>query len=160
MLRRVAGTIVVGFDGSDASGRALDRAIGMAASGAGRLVVVVVVPLTFDPLAPTSVGAWVLGPVAASEEELERDLAANTPPPVLQPVVAEAEKRAAAAGLEPEVAWRMGDPVREILDTARDSGASTIVLGEHHHRMFGEVLGDDVDAAVQREARCELVLVP
>lgn len=155
----MAATTVVGFDGSDTSSRALDRAISDVKAAAGRLIVVVVAPLPVDPLAPSMVGPWVLGPQDQDELALARDVAEDKAPPALQPTVEQAAKRVAGAGLEPEIIWRMGDPAREILDAARANGASTIVLGEHHHRLLGALFGDDVDAAVQREANCSVVLV-
>jgi hypothetical protein len=33
-----------------------------------------------------------------------------------------------------------------------------IVLGEHHHGLLGNLFGADVDADVQREAGCHVIL--
>jgi hypothetical protein len=35
---------------------------------------------------------------------------------------------------------------------------SSIVLGEHHHGLLGNLFGADVDAEVQREAGCDVIL--
>lgn len=155
----MATTVVAGFDGSEGSTRALDRAISDVKAASGKLVIVVVAPMPFDPLAPPTVGPWVPGPADPSEEALAQDFAENQPPPALEPFVEQATKRATSAGLDPEVIWRMGDPVHEILDAARDSNASAIVLGEHHHRLLGGLFGEDVDGGVERHAKCKVVVV-
>ena len=46
-----------------------------------------------------------------------------------------------------------------IVDTANEHGASKIMIGAHHHGLFERLFGPDVDAEVQRAARCEVVLV-
>jgi len=156
----VAATIVVGFDGSDRSGRALDRAIADTKSASGSLVVVVVAPMPFDPLGLPELGLGGLGPPDPSEQALRELVAEDKTPPALQPVVDEAAKRTSDAGIEAEIIWRLGDPGRELVDIARQRKASKIVLGEHHHRRLSALFGEDVDAAVKHEANCELTLVP
>ena len=56
--------------------------------------------------------------------------------------------------------WGVGDPAQVIVDTAREHGASRIIVGAHHHGFLGRLFGEDVDAEVQRAADCEVVLVP
>ena len=70
----------------------------------------------------------------------------------------EASERLATAGLEPELIWTAGDPGRAIVETAKEIRAQVIVLGEHHHGLLGNLFGADVDAEVQREAGCEVIL--
>ena len=70
----------------------------------------------------------------------------------------EARDRLAAAGLNADLAWAAGEPGREIVDTARRIRAHVIVLGEHHHGLLASLFGTDVDAAVQREAGCDVIL--
>jgi nucleotide-binding universal stress UspA family protein len=155
----MGGTIVVGFDGSDTSARALDRAITDAKSAAAQLIVVIVAPMPLDPLAPPEFGSWLLGPPDHDEQALQELVAENKTPPALQPIVEQAETRTRDAGIEAEIVWGMGDPAREIVDVARDRSATSIVLGEHHHRRLGILFGEDVSAAVQREVKCDVVSV-
>jgi nucleotide-binding universal stress UspA family protein len=70
-----------------------------------------------------------------------------------------AVRRAAAAGVSAEVVWDMGDPMRVIVDAARDRTASEVVLGGHHYNALQRVLGEDVSAAVKRRLDCDVVVV-
>ena len=45
-----------------------------------------------------------------------------------------------------------------IVETARRIHADVIVLGEHHHGRLASFFGADVDAEVQREAGCQVIL--
>ena len=58
-----------------------------------------------------------------------------------------------------EYVWAPGEPARLIVDTAKDRGAPTIVVGHHHHGMLGRLFGTDVAADVERNASCEVVVV-
>ena len=69
-----------------------------------------------------------------------------------------ASERLGSAGLEASLTWTTGDPGRAIVDTAKEIRAHVIVLGEHHHGLLGNLFGADVDAAVQREAGCDVIL--
>jgi nucleotide-binding universal stress UspA family protein len=70
----------------------------------------------------------------------------------------EAREILASAGFDPDLAWSAGEPGREIVDTAKRIRARTIVLGEHHHGFLEGLFGSDVDEAVEREARCKVIL--
>ena len=45
-----------------------------------------------------------------------------------------------------------------IAETARRIGADVIVLGEHHHGRLASFFGSNVDAEVQEQAGCEVIL--
>jgi nucleotide-binding universal stress UspA family protein len=154
----MADTIVVGFDGSDRAGRALDRAIADAKTRAARVVVVVVAEMPFDPLDPGA-GYAPLMPDDSAAEELADLTAAGGVPAVLQGTVNQATERTDAAGVEAEVVWRTGEPGRAIVDVARDYDATAIVIGRDHHHLLGSLFGENVAAEVEREARCEVVEV-
>ena len=81
-----------------------------------------------------------------------------SPPPDVVAHLTEARDRLGAAGLDADLAWAAGEPGREIVETARRIRAHVIVLGEHHHGFLGSLFGTDVDAAVQREAGCDVIL--
>ncbi len=145
-------TVVVGYDGKEPSKRALAQAIAETKSAGGRLLVAVVWAMPLD--ATFSGGS--LG------YDLEAPLPVIVPPAepaALKPLVDEALAQAAAAGVEADYVYGVGDPARTIVDAARDHHASKIVIGHDHHGWFGKLFGDDVEAEVRREAGCEVVVV-
>jgi nucleotide-binding universal stress UspA family protein len=147
-----AGPVVVGYDGSAASGRALDRAIADAKAAAQPLVIVTVEATPFDPNMPSP---FIIGPpplVSATEDKFLE-------PADLNALSDGAMKRATAAGVSAEVVWDMGDPMRVIVDAARDRDASEVVLGGHHFNLLQRFLGEDVPAAVKRRLDCDVVVV-
>jgi nucleotide-binding universal stress UspA family protein len=146
----VTKTIVVGYDAHEPAKRALERAIDEAKATAGRLVIVAVEAMPLDPYAPATFGTFDDSPPLLAPVDV---------PPELQPVIDEALDRAKAAGVPAEYVWAVGDPARTILDAARDKGASTIIVGSHHHTLLQRLLGEDIAAAVQHEAKCDVIIV-
>ena len=63
-----------------------------------------------------------------------------------------------SAGFDAELTWAAGEPASVIVETARRVRAHVIVLGEHHHGALGRFFGADVDAEVQRQAGCDVIL--
>jgi nucleotide-binding universal stress UspA family protein len=80
-------------------------------------------------------------------------------PPELEPVLARARERVEAAGLDADYAWSVGEPVQEIVVAARERGVDLVVVGHHHHNLFGRLLGEDVAAGVKRAAGSEVLVV-
>src|SRR5262245_9293962 len=142
--------ILVGYDGSDGGKRALDRAIAEAHESRGRITVLSVSNMPLDLDVPRNFGT--LGDISAREGE-----ALQAPPEVVAHLT-EAGERLAAAGLEANLMWTPGNPGHAIVETAKEIRAHVIVLGEHHHGLLGNLFGADVDAEVQREAGCEVIL--
>jgi len=140
-------TIVVGFDGGEVSGRALDRAIETAKETGGTIVVVVVEAFPVDPGAPSMYG---LDLTAVREPT---PLMSPEPSPEIQTVLDEGTRRAETAGVEASSVWAFGDPARTIVDAAREHQAAKIVIGADHHGFFGRLFGGDVEAEVKRETR-------
>jgi nucleotide-binding universal stress UspA family protein len=151
--------ILVGYDGTDVSSRALDQAIENARATTAPLIVLVVAPMPLDPVAPNELPSWMMGPPDPEQEALRTIVAEGKTPPALEPLVRDAEQRVGTSGVTGEVMWRLGDPVQEILDLARDQNAATIVLGAHHHHRLGGLFDEDVAAGVQRHAGCDVVSV-
>jgi nucleotide-binding universal stress UspA family protein len=151
--------IVVGYDGQERSGRALERAIADVKSGSGKLIVVVAEDLPPAPyISPEGLGAYDAGLTEFGLSIPFPDL--EHPLPVVQEIIERARKRLEEAGVSGECTWGVGDPAQVILDVAGQRNASRIVIGSHHHGFFARLLGDDVDAEVQkRAAHCEVVLV-
>jgi nucleotide-binding universal stress UspA family protein len=143
-------TILVGYDDSDASARALDRAAEEARSGAKRLVVLAVLEMPLDPrdarqFGTAGDGKPIMGPFVE--------------PPEITELLADARKRLEGTGVAADYVWAPGEPARIIIDVAKDRAASKIVVGHHHHGMLGRLFGTDVAADVQRDAPCEVVVV-
>jgi nucleotide-binding universal stress UspA family protein len=143
--------ILVGYDGTDSSRRALDRAIAEARDRHAGLTILSVAEMPLTPEAPRYFGTL---------DDISPDEGMQLAPP--DDVVAhleEAREIAAAGGVDADVAWAAGEPGREIVDTAKRVGATTIVVGAHHHGRLANIFrGGDVDADVQREAGCDVIL--
>jgi nucleotide-binding universal stress UspA family protein len=142
--------ILVGYDGSDGGRRALERAITEAHESRGRITVLSVANMPLDLDVPRNFGT--LDDISADEG---RPLEA---PPDVVAHLTEARDRLASAGLEANLTWTAGNAGRAIVETAKEIRAHVIVLGEHHHGLLGNLFGADVDAEVQREAGCEVIL--
>jgi nucleotide-binding universal stress UspA family protein len=142
--------ILVGFDGTDGARRALDRTIAESRDSRPHITVLSVANVPLDLDTPRNFGTL--------DDISDRESAALAPPPDVVAHLTEARDRLNAAGLDADLTWTAGEPAHAIVDTARAIGAQAIVLGEHHHGFLGKVFGADVDAAVQREAGCEVIL--
>jgi nucleotide-binding universal stress UspA family protein len=142
--------ILVGYDGSDGARRALDRAVAEARDSSARITVLSVEKLPLDPEGPRNFGT--LDDISPDEG------APLSAPPDVVAHLSEARERLAAAGIDPELMWAAGEPGQAIVDAARRVRAHVIVLGEHHHGFLSGLFGGDVDAAVQREAGCDVIL--
>jgi nucleotide-binding universal stress UspA family protein len=142
--------ILVGYDGSDGGKRALERAISEAHDSHGRITVLSVANMPLDIDVPRNFGT--LDDISADEGKALR------PPPEVVAHLTEARDRLAESGLEANLIWRAGEPGSAILETAKETRAQVIVLGEHHHGLLGNLFGADVDAEVQREAGCDVIL--
>ena len=142
--------ILVGYDGSDGGRRALERAVEEARASRGRITVLSVVDVPLDLDAPRNFGT--LDDIGSDEN------APFAPPPGVVAHLREARDRLGAAGLDAELVWGAGEPGRVIVDTAKRVHAHAIVLGEHHHGLLSGLFGADVDAEVQREAGCDVIL--
>lgn len=151
-IASVGGPIVVGFDGHEAAERALERAIADAKTAGAELVIVVVEEEPVDPNMPPMFN-FSTQPQMIPLEDQQPDT------PELKQLGAEALDRARAAGVSAQLVADAGDPMRTIVDAARDHGASAIVLGSHHYNAFQRFLGDDVAAAVKRRVDCRVISV-
>ena len=143
--------ILVAYDGSASSKRALDRAIEESRASQAHVTVLDVAEMPLNPDEPRYYGT--LDDFAGNEGD---PLAA---PPDVVDHLTEARDHLASAGIDAHLAWAAGLPAREIVSTAKRIGAKTIVLGEHHHGMLSKLFGTDVDAEVEREAPgCTVIL--
>ena len=105
------GTLVVGYDGSDAAGAALDQALELAAELGDR----VVIAYGYDPGGP--------GEEYRAMQDAIREMG--------EQVTAEAAQRARDAGVEVEVDLRAERPVDALLALASERKARLIVVGTY-----------------------------
>src|SRR5262245_23945537 len=146
----MAERIVVGYDDKEPAKRALERAIDEAKARKAEIVVVSVVEMPLNPEGPQNFGSLDDTPARMIPLVLPADL---------EPVIAHARERIEAEGVRSDFFWAAGDPAANIVDVAREQNASLVVLGEHHHSVFGRVFGTDVAAEVKRRLGAELVVV-
>ena len=124
-------TIVLGYNDSDASKRALERAAGLARAFGSKLVVTSVTPVL--------VGGREIDP----------------PGPELQ----SAGARAAELGIQAELVEAVGDPAEAICQVAELHGADLVVVGTREPSLVERSLGHSVSEHVQRRAHCDVLIV-
>ena len=146
----MAERIVVGYDDKQPAKRALERAIEEAKARKAVIVVVSVVEMPLNPEGPQNFG---------SLDDTPARMIPLVLPPALEPVIAHARERIEAEGVRSDFYWAAGDPAANIVDVAREQNASLVVLGSHHHSVFGRVFGTDVAAEVERRLGADLVVV-
>jgi nucleotide-binding universal stress UspA family protein len=139
-------TIVVGYDGKEASRRALERALEIAPPEA-RLVVVAVAEVPLSPGMPVTDEFLDRVPVSTDTEEL----------PEVEAVLAQARETLAARGAEADFVWAAGEPASAILEIAEERNADLVVIGEHHHSLLGRAFG--VGREIEHGARCDVLVV-
>lgn len=143
----MAATIVVGYDAAPAAQRALDRAIDEAKEREASLVIVAVAEFFLDPVGPEFGGLTGAAAVPPVDETLARQM------------LAAAKARVEPTGVTAEYEWEIGDPASAIVRVARERNAELVVLGHHHHRWLGRVLGMDVSANVEHELGAKTLVV-
>lgn len=132
-----SGTIVVGTDGSETAGRAVDRA-GTLARALG-----VSVHVVSGYKANTSQMA------APSDEDRTR----------AQQHVEMAQRRLAESGVTSETHIWAGNPAEGLLTTADEQGAQMIVVGNRGMTGARRVLGS-VPNDISHRAKCSVLIVP
>ena len=124
-------TIVVGYDGSDASERALIRAAELARFYEAKLIVTSVVPV----------------------------LIASQPTGDPGPELRQASERVRELGLEAELVDAVGEPAEAIVEVAEVHQADLIVVGTREPSTVERLLGHSVSEGVQRRAHCDVLIV-
>jgi nucleotide-binding universal stress UspA family protein len=142
-------TIVVGYDDKEPAQKALRRAIDEARERNGRLVVIAVAEMPLNPADPRNFGTLDDGSFELGIEET----------PDLERALTDARDVIGPTQIEAEYVWAAGDPGRQIIDLARDRGASLIVIGGHHEGFFGRTFGMSVQDDVKKHADCDVIVV-
>ncbi|MEI2702872.1 MAG: universal stress protein [Baekduia sp.] len=140
--------VVVGTDGSETAGTAVDQAAELAARAGARLLVV---------SAFTPVGA---GRLQAEAQQAPHDVEWMVHErEEVEATLAEARERAARHGLEAEVYARRGDPADAILDVAEEEGADLIVVGNKGMTGAKRFLLGSVPNRVSHHAPCSVLII-
>ena len=124
-------TILLAYNDTDSSNRALARAAELAGFYRAKVVVTSVVPVVVGGDAPSAPGP-----------ELQR-----------------ARGLLSEHGVEPELVEAVGDPPEAILQVADAHGADLIVVGTREPSQVERLLGHSVSEAVQRMAHCDVLIV-
>jgi nucleotide-binding universal stress UspA family protein len=160
-------TLVIGYDGSDAAERALERAAEIAQAFSARLVVVSVSGLatvaapvsTFGPTAEL-VPPAVAGPVApGGTVPLPKRVSAHEPEELARRQLERARMSLASRKVGTEYLVELGDPAERLLDVADQRDADLIVVGSRERGFLERLLGRSVDEAVARRAERDVLLV-
>jgi nucleotide-binding universal stress UspA family protein len=134
-------TIVVGYDDTKESKRALDRAADLAEAFGAKLVVTSVAPVM------VSIGrsAGAIDPTdtpADHAAELEK-----------------AREHLGERGLTADLQAAVGEPADTIVLLAEERNADLIVVGTREPNVLERLLGQSVSAAVSRQAHCDVLIV-
>jgi nucleotide-binding universal stress UspA family protein len=144
-------TIVVGYDGSDPSKRALARAAEFAETFGAKLVVTSIaepVALPGDTVVPgdaVGLAAPAIVPIP-DREEASRELD-------------EARRMLEGRKLETEYLATVGDASLGIVEAADKHDADLIVVGTREPGFLDRVLGGDVSETVSRRAHRDVLIV-
>jgi nucleotide-binding universal stress UspA family protein len=160
--------IIVGYDGSQQSERALERAAELAQGLAARLLVVsvarsfpqaatvpaiepVAAPVQAVPPGPVATGAPTPMPLPGEPPPEPKELAQQQ----LERARSSLTRKRVAAEYVAEV----GDPAERLLALAQERDADLIVVGSREHGFLDRLLGRHVDEAVAAHAGCDVLLV-
>lgn len=133
--------ILVGYDDTEESKRALLRAAEIAKAFDSRLHVTSVAPLLVGT-------PRVMGPYDPTE-----------PPAEHLAQLEHAEALLAERGIEATVEEAHGDPAEMIVEVAETIHADLVVLGTHERSLIERALGLSVSGAVARKAECDVLIV-
>jgi nucleotide-binding universal stress UspA family protein len=134
-------TIVVGYDETEPSKRALDRAAEIAKAFGAKLIVTSVAPIM------VSIGrsAGALDPTdTPSEHKAELD---------------RAREHLQGAGVETEFQAAVGEPAETIVQLAEERQADMIVVGTREPNVLERLLGQSVSQSVSHRAHCDVLIV-
>lgn len=124
-------TIVVAYNDTDSSDRALDRAAELAGFYGAKIIVTSVVPV-------------LVGGERSSD-----------PGPELE----QAEAKLRELGLEAELVQAVGEISEAIIEVAESRRADLIVVGTREPSQVERLLGQSVSEGVQRMAHCDVLIV-
>lgn len=133
--------ILLGYDDSDASKRALERAAELTKALGAKLTVTSVVPVSIS--AGRSSGA--IDPNDSPAKHAEE--------------AGHAREYLSGQGIEATYQGAVGEPSDAIVELAEQVGADLIVLGTRELNALARLLGQSVSDAVAHKARCDVLIV-
>ena len=134
-------TIVLGYDDTEPSMRALQRVIELAKALDTEVVAVSVA----RPLVPAAHG---IGPIDPTD-----------PPELHREELRHAKALLDELDIAADYEVGLGDPAELILEVADQRGADMIVVGTREPGLVSRLLGLSVSETVQRRARCDVLIV-
>jgi len=134
-------TIVLGYDDSEPSRRALARAAELARALGAKLVVTSVAPL-FVTVARSA------GPLDSAD-----------PPAEHNEQLLEAQRFLEGLGVDAEYVPATGEPADTIVELAEKRGADMIVVGTREPGIIERLLGQSVSEEVAHHAHCDVLIV-
>jgi nucleotide-binding universal stress UspA family protein len=134
-------TIVLGYDDSEVSHRALERAAELTKAFASELVVTSVTPIM------TSIGRSG-GPIDPTD-----------PPERHAAELAAARTFLEGQGINADYQPALGNPADTIVELAQQRDADLIVVGTHEPNVLERLLGQSVSQSVSHKAHCDVLIV-
>ena len=145
-------TIVVGFDGSDEAGYALDRAVEYAKAFGASLAVVAVGEL---PAYTAPYGADTITGMPAGIEDPA--LTAIDPEQIAEGALSGARQR--VGDVPTDFVTRVGSADQALIEVAEERGAGLIVVGTREAGFLGRLIEGSVSEDVARRAHCDVLVV-
>jgi nucleotide-binding universal stress UspA family protein len=136
-------TIVVGYDETEPSKRALDRAAEIAKAFDAKLIVTSVAPVMVS--SGRGAGAGAIDPTDTPAEHMTE--------------LAHAREHLAGKGVHAEFQPAIGEPAETIVQLAEERGADMIVVGTREPNVLERLLGQSVSGSVSRQAHCDVLIV-
>jgi nucleotide-binding universal stress UspA family protein len=134
-------TILVAYDDTAPSRRALERTASLAEAFGSHVIVTSIAPLTHSsPRSVTQIDRSE-GPSARDEE------------------VHDAQAELQGRGIDAESVTGLGDPASSIAELAEERRADLVVIGTRGLGPVQRLLGQSVSQAVSRRVRCDLLIV-
>jgi nucleotide-binding universal stress UspA family protein len=143
-------SIVVGTDGSATATAAVRHAIKLAGATGAQLHIVGACAVPAESFAGGEGGA-LLGSLAGPEFEAEARAE-------IEGTLRKSEQEAAGEGVKAEIHFVLGEPADVLMETARETGADLIVVGNRGMRGARRVLGS-VPNRISHQSPCHLLIV-
>jgi nucleotide-binding universal stress UspA family protein len=133
-------TIVVGYDDTEPSKRALERAADIAEKFGSRLVVTSVAPV----MLPAHGTAGIDPTDTPTEHQAE---------------LGQAQAYLSGRNLTAELQPAIGEPGDTIVEVAEQNGATLIIVGTREPGTLERLLGTSVSQSVSKHAHCDVLIV-